>query len=358
MDTQALTPVFQSTGPFATVFVDVGHDTESGAHQHELRVRAACDGLREQGADESVVERVAERLGEVVGQPSPVARVVVATADGVGYDEVAQVQVDRPLATWGPLPDLARWIEHRDATTSYVLAVVDHEGGDVSVHRSDLPTPTDVEKVSGDTENLHQVGSDDWAALKYQHRTENVWAQNAEEVAEHITRHVRGGVRLVLLAGDPRAKSLVHERLNQAEADVVLLDHGSRAEDGGDEALAAAVREALLDRVVRRRLERVHELRQRLGRGEAVASGIDEVADAFVRGQVETLLVDPGPAAELELDVAKHSGLTLGPATPDGPVRADQALVAAAVLTDAEVGVATAGTMGGAPVAALLRWDQ
>src|SRR4051812_39854180 len=52
MKTADLTPLFQSPGPFATVLVDVGHDTANGAHEHELRVRAACDDLREQGADE------------------------------------------------------------------------------------------------------------------------------------------------------------------------------------------------------------------------------------------------------------------------------------------------------------------
>jgi release factor family 2 len=354
MDTSSLSTLYQSSGPFATALIDVGHETETGEHEHELRVRAACEALREQGADEGVVAAVGERLGEVVHEPAPVARVVVATRDGVQYDETASFRVDDPLATWAPLPDLARWIEHRDATVAFVLAVVDHEGGDVGVYRSDLPSPEELTTVEGSVENIHQVGADDWGALKYQHRTENVWARNAAEVADRISAHVRAGTRLVLLAGDPRSKSLVHERLNDAEAMVVELDHGTRAEDGGDEALESAVRAALLDHVVRRRLERVHELRGRLGRGESVATGAADVADALVRGQVETLLLDPAAAADVELDVTQHPGLSL----PDGTFRADQALVAAAVLTDAEVGVTPAPAMGGAPVAALLRWNQ
>jgi hypothetical protein len=39
-------------------------------------------------------------------------------------------------------------------------------------------------------------------------------------------------------------------------------------------------------------------------------------------------------------------------------VRADLALVAAAARTGAEVAVTRSSTVGGAPVAALLRWDQ
>jgi hypothetical protein len=358
MDTAVLTPVFQSSGPFATVLADVGRETENGGQAHELRVRAACEQLRKQGADEAVVDLVAERLGEVVPEPAPVARVVVANDRGIAYDEVAHTRVDQPVATWGPLPDLARWIEQRDATVSFVLALVDHEGGDVSVYSSDLPRPEESESVSGSTENVSQKGADDWGALKFQHRTENVWKQNAAEVADHVMSHVRTGTRLVLLGGDPKSRSLVRDRLNETEAEVVELDHASRAADGGDEALQQAIRAVLVEQVVRRRLDRVHELRDRLGRGEAVATGTSDVADAFVRGQVETLLLDPAGAADIELDVSAHPGLSLGEATPAEPVRADQALVAAAVLTDADVGVAPSAAMGGAPVAALLRWNQ
>lgn len=254
MDTSTLTDLYQSTGPFATAFIDVGHQTENGEHEHELRVRAAGEALRDQGADDAVVEAVTRRLGELVHQPSPVARLVVANAGGIAYDEVAHVRADQPVATWGPLPDLARWIEHRDTTLEFVLAVVDHEGGDVGVYRSDLPEPEQHESIQGSTENIHQVGATDWGNLNYQHRTENVWAKNAGEVADQVMSHVRTGTRLVLIAGDPRSKSLVRERLNEVETEVVELERGSRAEDGGDEALAQAVREVLGDQVVRRRL--------------------------------------------------------------------------------------------------------
>ena len=109
---------------------------------------------------------------------------------------------------------------------------------------------------------------------------------------------------------------------------------------------------------MQRRLSLHHELKDRLGQDRAVATGVRDVADAFVRGQVDTLLLDPQAAAELTLDPADHPGLVVGPGVPDGPLRADQALVAAAVLTGAQVAVAPRAVLGGTPVAALLRWDQ
>ena len=63
-------------------------------------------------------------------------------------------------------------------------------------------------------------------------------------------------------------------------------------------------------------------------------------------------------AREFRIRAADHPGLVLGASISDEPVRADLAVVAAASLTDAEVVISRVSTLGGAPVAALLRWDQ
>jgi len=357
MQTAVLTELYAAPGPFATALVDVSHDSENAEQEHELRVRAACDGLTEQGADEAVVAAVRERLGEVVTRRAPVSRLVVANSDGVAFDDLSSTRVDQPLATWGPLPDLGAWLSHEDSVLSFVLAVVDHEGGDVAVHDSDVPEPEEQSSVGGETQHVHKVPVGGWSALRYQHVTENVWARNAQDVADKVNEHVRDGHTLVLLAGDPQSKPIVKDALDQ-HATVVELPTGRRSEDGGDEALQQAIREALLERTVQRRLAVNHELKDRLGRDAAVATGVRDVADAFVRGQVDTLLLDPAAAADLTLDPAEHPGLVVGAAAPEGPLRADQALVAAAVLTSAQVTVAPSAVLGGTPVAALLRWDQ
>ncbi len=358
MRTEPLSVIFKTPGPFATVLLDVSHNTENGRHEHDLRVREAGTALTEQGADEKVVEAVLARLDETLNRPAPLARLVVASAEGVLLDETVGTRVDQPTVTWGPLPDLGSWVAQQDALTRFVLAEVDHAGGQVAVYDSDVPDAQEQTTVDGETEHIHKVPVGGWSALRYLHYTENVWKENAEALTDEIVAQVRAGNRLVLLTGDPHSRHFVREKLGETPATVVELGSHSRAEDGGEEAFAQAIREALLEQVVQRRLERSHELKDRLGRNHAVATGAHDVADAFVRGQVETLLIDPGPAAGLELDVSKHPGLALGTETPAGPVRADQALIAAAVLTGAEVAVLPQATLGGAPVAALLRWDQ
>jgi hypothetical protein len=358
MRTTRLSELYADQGPFATVMLDVSHDNENGEHEHELRVRAATEELAAAGAPDEVVKQVSERLGELVGDPAPVARTVVGSSSGVLFDEVNHFRVDQPVVAWSALPDLARWVQHQDAVTPFVLAVVDHEGGDVAIYDSDVPEPASQESVGGETHHAHKVPVGGWSALRYQHVTENVWARNAEAVADEVVSHVRSGYRLVLLAGDPQSLPTVRARLEDSRATVVELGTGTRARDGGDEALQQAIREALMEHTVSRRLEDVHALKDRLGMDAAVATGVDDVADAFVRGQVDTLLLDPQPAADLALEVDRHPGLVLGATSTRGTVRADQALVAAAVATAADVRVVPAAALAGAPVAALLRWDQ
>lgn len=358
MDTSSLRPAVESSGPFATALVDVARDSENGAHEHELRVRAGTDALSEQGAPAELVEQVRERLAEPLSRPSPLARLVVAGADGVVLDETASFRADRPVATYDPLPDLAAWVGHRDSSVEFVLALVDHEGGDVALHDSDVPEPTEESSVGGaDLEFVHKVPTGGWSALRYQHTTDNVWAENARAVVDEVLRHVRRGHRLVLLGGDPQSRGLVRDGLAGTEAELVELESGTRNDDGGDEALQQAVREALLGVVVERRLALTRELAQEVGSGGAGAAGVRRVAEALVAGQVRTLLLDPQALAEEQVDPADHVGLAVPAGLPDGPVRADLLLVAAAVLTDADVAVAPLAALGGEPVAALLRWS-
>jgi hypothetical protein len=176
-------------------------------------------------------------------------------------------------------------------------------------------------------------------------------------VAEEIGRQLRRGPELVLLAGDVKARTAVRGMLSDSVAtDVVELEHGGRAVDGGDDALAAEVDATVRSRVVAATLAAVHELRDRMGQGRLMAVGVRDVADAFVQGQVDTLLLDPDAARDFELRPADHPGLVLGQAPLDAPIRADLALVAAAALTGAEAVISPRRTLGGAPAAALLRW--
>ena len=361
MKTTRIADLYADPGPFASVHIDVSRDAENADQHVELQARAVCDQLREQGAPDDVVKVLQELLVENTHTPAPVSRTVVATeAGGVLFDQLVHDNTEQPSASWGPLPDLGAWLQSEDSNTPFVLAVVNHEGGDVAAYVTDAAAPTAQTSVGDSSEIINKVKGGGWGHMRYQNASENVWSDNAEAVVDEIRTHVRKGFRLVLLAGDPKSKSMVRELLGDSgPAELLEIEEGGgRSEDGGDEVLQEAVRERLAEHAVAHRLQVNRELEDRLGRDHAVATGVRDVADAFVRGQVDTLLLDPSEAAQLELDPANHPGLVLGGGTVEGPVRADLALVAAAAMTSAEVTVAPSEAIGGVPVAALLRWDQ
>lgn len=359
MKSDRLASIYADPGPFASAYLEVSRDQEQGNRVVELSVRAVSDELAAQGAPSEVLTTVAERLGESTGQPAPISRCVVATERGVLFDELTRSHHAQPMATWGPLPDLAAWLRDASQQVPFVLALVDHEGGDVSTYSVDDMGPEREASVGEPSKYEHKVRGGGWSHLKWQHTAENVWAQNAAEVAAEIERQVRTGPDLVILGGDEHSRSLVTDQLpDTISAEIRVLDRSGRPVDGGDDALAADVESVLRDVVVARQLRMVHELKERMGRGESVALGVRDVADAFVRGQVDQLMIDPDAAADFTVLPSDYPGLALGASTLEEEVRADQAFIAAACLTDADLAVATAATMGGAPVAALLRWNQ
>jgi Bacterial archaeo-eukaryotic release factor family 2 len=359
MKSDRLAHIYADPGPFASAYLEVSRDREQGNRVVELAVRAVCEELAAQGASTEVLAEVEQRLGQSTGQPAPISRCVVASERGILFDELTRSHHTRPVATWSPLPDVGAWLTDANRQVPFVLALVDHEGGDVTTYSADDMEPEREASVGEPSKYEHKVRGGGWSHLNWQRSAETLWARNAAEVAAEIERQVRNGPDVVIMAGDEHSRSHVAERLpDTISAQLVVLERSGRPVDGGDDALAAEVESALRDVVVAQQLKLVHELKERMGRGESVALGMRDVADAFVRGQVDQLMLDPEVAAEFTLRPSDHPGLTLGANTPDQEVRADQALIAAACMTDADIDVATAGTMGGAPAAALLRWNQ
>ena len=302
MDSTTFQTVYAAPGPFATVLVDVSHD-DTGERTHDLRVRAGLRGARQPGcrprpsSGPSPSTRRA-RAPALSGVPVSWSR----TPRACSTTRSPSPRVDRIVATWGPLPDLAHWIEHVDGRVTFVLALVDHEGGDVAVdalrRRRNRSTSA---ASSGETQYVQKVPAGGWSAMRYQHVTENVLgAATPRWWPRRSPRGSAQGHRLVLLAGDPHSKALVREALGDLpDGPCVELESGSRAEDGGGEAMQQAVA----------RGADAHErcvgpapgtwctsCASGWAAASSVATGVRDVADAFVRGQVETLLVDPALA--------------------------------------------------------------
>lgn len=351
-----LRDLYASSGPFASVLVDVSMDSESGEHELELRAREVASRLAEQGAPEEIAERVRAVVAQPVHEPAPRSRLVVAAGDSVLLDRLLQQRTAVPVVTWAPLPDVGRLLTHRAEGTSFVLVSVDHTGGTVTTYDSHEIDETDSQSVEGDDAYVHKVGGGGWAHRRFQETSENVWRDNARQVAEVVVSKVRQGERLVVVAGSPESRGEIVAALEGTRADVVTLDRAGANADGGEESLTVELRTAVEQHLEEQRRDLAATLEERLGQGRGAVVGLDKVLDAFVKGQVETLVVDLDAVAEETVKVNDHPGLAVPGVADDQPVRADLVLVAAALGTDAEVRPAPHGR--DESVAALLRWDD
>ena len=122
------------------------------------------------------------------------------------------------------------------------LALVDHEGGDVTTYAADAMESEREASVGESSKYEHKVRGGGWSHLNWQRSAETIWAQNAAEVAAEIERQVRNGPEVVILAGDEHSRSLVTRHVpGTIPAELVVLDRAGRPVDGGDDALAEEV---------------------------------------------------------------------------------------------------------------------
>ena len=356
MRLERFSDLYAGSGPMATVLLDVSRDSEDAAHLVELRWRAAREELAGHGAPDELLDAIGRLFAEPTHVPGAVSRLVVASGGEVRTDELVPEHVDPGVVTYADLPDLATWIELQDGAVPVLLVLADREGADLELYRALAEAPVERAEVHGDTVHINKVRVGGWAHLRYQHHTEELWRRNARQVADEIERHVAHGLGVVVIAGDVHARKNIEDALGGRASDSVIeVEAGGRAEGASREALDDAVREAVSGVVAERQLGLLREFEQRRGRDEAVAVGTDAVLDAFVRGQVDTLLLHPAAAREGTVDPTTYPGLPLPTASPQ---RRDLALVAAAALTSASVVTAGETLLPDDGVAALLRWDQ
>lgn len=374
MRLDTITDLFQRPGPFLSVYVDVSRDTESADHEIATRWQQLRESAQHQGAPGDVLDEVGRRVLAPTEASGKNGRLLVADGDGVALSDLVGGSPHAEYATWSPLPDLGPWLVDRDLDLPMLVVVADHAGADLTTYRPGPDASTEVSHVEGETRHLHKVrhprvggryssGSGGGVSGErnrgdVQRSTEEVRRHNARLVAAEIEAKA-ADVPLVLLAGETDACALVRELVGPAVADrMTMLEHGTRAEGGSEEAFDHAVVEAARDVAIAARVRHVHDYEERKGRGSGAADGVRAVLDAMVQGQVETLFITPDVAAEHHVKPGDVPGLALPSAVdPTEQVRADQVLVAAAARTDADVCVTGQQILPADGAAAILRWD-
>jgi hypothetical protein len=265
-----------------------------------------------------------------------------------------------------PVPDLLPLVKHRPGEYPYIVAKVGRDSAEIRLHYAGRPGPDSVQKVQGSSENLSKVPGGGWSQGKHQHRTEEIWRRNADQVAEEIDRIIRSsGARLLVLAGDVRARGLVQDQLSEASRELLSIVESHTHTGGADQE---AFNEQVNERIALQWAAEQQEIIERLAEQEGQANsesaiGTGAVVRALQQAQVDVLIMN-------DEALAGHQLLALGAepwianaeegaleAEVLGPVPATAALLRAAALTDARILLVPDGVLPGtAAIAALLRW--
>ncbi|MEU3273956.1 hypothetical protein ABZ639_24225 [Saccharomonospora sp. NPDC006951] len=353
MDTTRLRELVTTDGPFASVYFDDTHDTADAAKLLELRWREVREQLEGQGAEAATLDALEASIREGPPPEGQGGRAMVAAGDRVLVDR----QLDQPpthaVARLSPLPYLVPLAEFGERPPTYVLAIVDSVGADVTTVDEQGNT-VDERTVEGADHPVHKVRGGGPAHHDMQARADETTKQNVERAAEYVTEAARkAGATLVIIAGETQSRRHLHDALPERVRGIATEVTGGGRHKGADHGELKDQVGRLLQRTKQARRDEIAErFRAALGRPRGLAvQGLEATTSALREANVETLLFD-SPA---DVDVVKGEQATLVAVQEDAlkavgsdivtTQRADEALVFAAIAADADI-VHTGETLG------------
>jgi hypothetical protein len=371
MDLSRTREIFERPGPFATVYLEAVQAGENSAKQVALRWRELQNQLQQQGADDKTLAALDDELGgERAGSLTEVGRVLVASADGILFDdEVEALDAAGDVAVWSPLPELGRYYRSQTGSVRVLLAVVDQTGGDlyqVIADNAEGARELGEQTVKGPAlETVHKPRGQGLSNRKIQNRHEMASYENADAVVAGIRSAVKQfRPEVIALAGEIQGRSAVRNELPGDLAAITRqIEAGSRAAGASEDALE----DALLTVAGTLATERESGVRQRFqegkGHGNAV-EGLEPVLEAARTGAVDTLVLVDGQEVPGELYVGSTpEAISTDPAnlaqiSDTEPVArpAEQVLLRAVGALGGDVQVLGGGTSLQDGVGAILRF--
>lgn len=357
-----LAELVRRPGPFLSLYLNTEGDVEKAAQ----RSRARWKTIRHDLPDEVVPSTILERIEEIVPEAHLDGDGLAVVADG---DEILHVEHGPAVgqhdeASWGSLPRLLPIIRWRQSEPTYVVVLTDRTGANLfGVRRG---SPALHAEVEGEHDVIRKVQAGGWSQRRYQQRAEDSWEQNAEQVAERLTRLVdQIGPAVVAVAGDVRAVQLLRESLPERVAALVhVIPKEIPLKLEEDDPVPEDVR-ALVQRHVRETTEGLlARFAEERGQHDKAAEGVDATARSLAQAQVAVLFVAHGPDDNRALWFGPDPALLasgerelkeLGVDSPEqGPAR--DVLVRAALGTGAGIRVLDDADRVEDGAGALLRW--
>src|SRR5699024_3385071 len=130
-------PLIGVPGPFATVYIDATRGTETGYREVVNRWQALRRSLKQQGAPESLLELIDERITAPTHEHGPAGRVVIAANSEIYVDRYLRTPPQRDDATYAPAPALLAAARASEDSVNYLIAAVDRLGVDIYAPRPD-----------------------------------------------------------------------------------------------------------------------------------------------------------------------------------------------------------------------------
>ena len=297
MRLEPIAALFDRTGPFVSVYLDVSGDWEDAAQRLQTRWKNVHRTLADQGADEALLEQIGQHAGRDHSLGDTLAVIAAGGPDGgsVRYARHFPDPPTRDLAIAAALPRVGPILEWRQQLLPHVVVLTDRVGADVIAFVDG--EPVDEEAVeTADRDLAQKAAPGGWSQKRYQQRAENLWEENAKDVADVLAKVVDDiGARLVVVAGDVRAVQLLQEHLPTAVTPLVEdLGRGANPstpiEDISDDVVKLVASRAAEDTVAV-----LEKFREEKGQHDRAADGPAAVFLALAEGRVETLLVHDDP---------------------------------------------------------------
>ena len=293
MDLTDLTPVLTAPGPFVTVHVGAESAVEQAADRYDLAWKNVLRRLEDDGVPAEVRDALWAARGE---HADGAARLAVAdlSSGRVLLSEPVDTRPPTDVVAQAALPDVLPLLADLTARVPHVVVTADRTGADVAAYFDTGEVAREV-TVKGRTLHLQKVKVGGWAHHRYQHRSENQWRENGEDIADSAAQLAEQiGAELVVGVGDEREVSLVAKALPTQWQDRYVVVPGGRGQ-GGDEFNDQRVRDAVALHAAHASLELLREFAQERGQAKRACDGVDDVVQALRKAQVETLLVTTAP---------------------------------------------------------------
>ena len=289
MQLSDLTPVLTAPGPFVTVHVGAESAVEQAADRYELAWRNVDKRLAELEVPAALREAVLAARGEHADGP---ARLVLASVpEGrVVLSEPVQARPATDVVEVRPLPSVLPLVSDVTARVPHVVVTADRTGADVTAY-FDTETVAREVTVKGRTLHLKKVQGGGWAHHRYQHRSENQWKENGEDIAATAAQLAEQiDAQLVIGVGDEREVSLVGKALPTQWQDRYVVVPGGRGE-GGEDFNDQRVRDAVALHVAHETLDLLAQFAQERGQAKRACDGLEDVVQALRKAQVQSLLL-------------------------------------------------------------------